>query len=270
MKLKSNIHTHTTFADGSHTPEEMVQAAIRLGFHTLGFSEHGHADYDSNSMTLEEETLYRAEIQRLKPAYADQIHVLLGYEHDYLTQTDVSMYDYSIESVHFIPAMGDYVVVDHSREILEDTIRTHFSGDPYAMCRKYFRTIAESCANTTSMVLGHIELIMKFNEQRYIFDDTDPRYLRYALEAAECAANSGRLIEINTGAISRGYRTQPYPGRAMLTQLCEQGGRIIFSSDCHSADWIDLGLEQAVEFAKSCGYRSAYQMRGDQLEEFAL
>ena len=60
---RSNVHSHTTFADGRDTAEEMVRAALSLGFHTLGFSEHGHADYDDNSMTLAREGEYRAEIR---------------------------------------------------------------------------------------------------------------------------------------------------------------------------------------------------------------
>ena len=63
---RSNVHSHTTFADGRDTAEEMVRAALALGFHTLGFSEHGHADYDDCSMSLGQEPAYRAEISRLK------------------------------------------------------------------------------------------------------------------------------------------------------------------------------------------------------------
>ena len=55
MLPKSNIHSHTTYVDGRNTAEEMVQAALALGFHTLGFSEHGHVGYDDCSMTPEQE-----------------------------------------------------------------------------------------------------------------------------------------------------------------------------------------------------------------------
>ncbi len=270
MTPKSNIHTHTLFADGHNTAEEMVRAAIRLGFHTLGFSEHGHADYDGYSMALDREPAYRAEINRLKLAFKDEIHLLLGCEHDYFSPADLSPYDFVIESVHFIRAMGEYIVLDESRESFLNAVRTHFSGDPYALCREYFRTVAESCENTDAQVIGHMELVMKFNERRDIFDDADPRYLRYAREAVACAAKSGRLVEINTGAVSRGYRTEPYPGRALLTQLREQGGRVILSSDCHDARWIDFGFEQAAELARSCGFRSAWMWRGMEIVEYGL
>ena len=88
MPPKSNVHTHTRYSDGRDSAEEMVQAALRLGFHTLGFSEHGPADYDGAAMPADRAEEYRAEIARLKRAYAGQIDLLLGVEHDWLSPAD--------------------------------------------------------------------------------------------------------------------------------------------------------------------------------------
>ena len=33
-----NLHTHTVFGDGRHTPEDMALGAIRAGLRSLGFS----------------------------------------------------------------------------------------------------------------------------------------------------------------------------------------------------------------------------------------
>ena len=266
----SNVHTHTTYADGRDTPEEMVQAALRLGFHTLGFSEHGHADYDECSMTLAQEPEYRREILSLHEKYAGRIHILLGYEHDWLTQTDVSPYEYVIESVHYVPVGGQLFCVDNTRAILETAIHELFGDDPYAMCAAYFRTVCESIQGTGADILGHIELVMKFNERGDLFDDTDPRYLKRALACADCAAESGRLVEINTGAISRGYRTRPYPGEAMLKRLRERGGRIILTSDCHNSDYLDCAFAESAQLARACGFRTAWMYRGAALEEYEL
>ena len=38
--ILEDFHMHTTFCDGVNTPEEMVQAAIRLGMKRIGFSAH--------------------------------------------------------------------------------------------------------------------------------------------------------------------------------------------------------------------------------------
>ena len=267
---KSNVHSHTTYADGRDSAEAMVQAALRLGFHTLGFSEHGHADYDDYSMRPEQEAEYREEIGRLKAKYAGRIALLLGYEHDWLAPAPADAYEYMIESVHYVPAGGELFCVDNTPEILKDAIARLFAGDAYAMCRAYFREVCASCAGSRADILGHIELVMKFNERRDLFDDADPRYLACALEAAECAAESGKLVEINTGAIARGWRTRPYPGEAMLRHLAARGARVIITSDCHNYDYLDCGFADAVALAKACGFRTAWQYRGAALEEYPL
>ena len=267
---RSNVHSHTTFADGRDTAEEMTRTALALGFHTLGFSEHGHADYDDCSMALAQEPEYRAEIRRLRAKYAGQIHILLGCEHDWFSPVDAADYDYYIESVHYLPADGGYWSVDWTRPKLEAAVYRHYGGDPYAMCRDYFRTVCESIEGTGAAILGHIELVMKFNEKRDLFDDADPRYLGPALECAELAARSGRLIEINTGAIARGYRTKPCPGPAMLRRVAECGGRIIMTSDCHDRDFLDCRFAEAAELARACGFRTAWEYRGAEAVEYPL
>lgn len=270
-RSKSNIHTHTRYVDGADTPREMVEAALALGFHTLGFSEHGHAGHDACSMSLEQEPRYRAEIRALREAYAGRIDILLGYEHDRLAPAAApAVYDYVIESVHYLRAGGEYLCVDWKREILLDAVRRHFGGDPYALCREYFRTVCASIEGTGAQVLGHIELVTKFNERRDLFDDADPRYLKPALECAELAAKSGRLVEINTGAIARGYRTQPYPGAAMLRRIAECGGRIIITSDCHDARFLDCAFAESAALAAACGFRTAWEYRGAEPVEYLL
>jgi len=266
----SNLHTHTDFSDGINPPEEMVKVAISKGFHTLGFSEHGYTPYGRFCMKPETEPLYRQEINRLKEKYRDQISILLGYEHEYYSPLNVSEYDYYIESVHLVSCQGDMIFVDRSRDCLLDALQKYYSGDAYAMCRDYFRTVSMSCANNDALIIGHIELIMKFNENRDIFDDEHPTYLKYAYEMLDTVVNSGMLVEVNTGAISRGYRKEPYPGRNILKKLKEMGGRIIITSDCHNAEWLDCGFELSADIARECGYRTAWMMKGNELTEYVL
>lgn len=267
---RSNVHSHTTFSDGRDTAEEMVRAAISLGFHTLGFSEHGHADYDECSMPLDVEPAYRAEVMRLRKKYAGQIDIPLGYEHDWFSPANVEYYDYYIESVHCLTSPDGYWSVDWTRPKLEAAINKYYGGDPYAMCRDYFRVVCDSIEGTGADILGHIELVMKFNENRDLFDDADPRYLGPALECADLAAKSGKLIEVNTGAVARGYRTQPYPGEAMLRRICQRGGRIILTSDCHDRRYLDCGFREATALARACGFKTAWEYRGRTPVEYAL
>ena len=269
MLPKSNLHTHTVFSDGRDPAEAVVGAALRLEFHTLGFSDHGAAPYDDAAMPKDAIPAYRAEILRLKEKYADRIHLRLGIERDWLSGLDLSDYDYAIESVHYVKSGSDLLAVDQSRPVFLKAIETHFGGDPYAFCRAYFRTVAESTRGGAA-ILGHMELVMKFNERRDIFDDADPRYLGPALEAADAAADSGMIVEVNTGAIARGYRTQPYPGPAILKRLAQRHVPILLSSDCHNFDDLDCGFQIAADLARACGFKTALQPVGDAYEEYPL
>lgn len=268
MAPRSNIHTHTAFSDGKNAPQEMAEAALKLGFHTLGFSDHGHADYDDCSMSAAAEPEYRREILRLKAAYAGRLHILLGYERDWLSGADISPYDYAIESVHYVSIDGALVCVDDTPERLMEGVRL-CGGDPYRLCRAYFRTVAACCAGG-ARVLGHMDLVAKFNGRRPLFDEADPRYLACALEAADAAADSGMLIEVNTGAIARGWRAQPYPAPAILRHLAKRRAPVVITSDCHDARFLDCAFRETAERLRACGFQTAVEARGDDFEEYAL
>lgn len=257
MRIGCNLHTHTVFSDGRNTAEEMVAAALERGFFTLGFSDHGVATYDSAGMSPEAERAYIAEIRRLKEKYAGQIEIVLGCEHDFsMPGYDLSPYDYVIESVHLLRvADGVYGSVDRSEATLEELCQSVYGGDMYALCGRYFDDVCRSIEETRADIVGHIGLAGKFNEGGRRFDFADPRYVRPALEALRCAAERNLLVEINTGAMARGYRTSPYPEPALLRPLRDFGGRILFSSDCHAADQVDFAFDQAVSLARAAGFR---------------
>ena len=112
MKIRSNVHTHTSFCDGKNSVEEMALAAIDLDFVSLGYSIHGWTPYEPTPVTLEKEALYRDEVRRVREKYRDQIEILLGAERDALYPRDFSQYEYLIDSTHCILADGEHVYID--------------------------------------------------------------------------------------------------------------------------------------------------------------
>ena len=51
-------------------------------------------------------------------------------------------------------------------------------------------------------------------------------------------------FELNTGAISRGYRTSPYPADDISEYIKNGGGRLVLSSDAHRAEDIAFAFER--------------------------
>lgn len=266
----SCAHTHTHYCDGKDAPEVLIQKALELGFVSLGFSGHGCAPHDSVGMLWENELKYRAELRQLQRDYADRIEVLLGVEHDYWGAYPDYAYDYMIESVHYIKAKGVLHGVDWTVDRTETAIREGFDGDAYAYCREYFRTCAAAYEKTPAQIAGHLDLVTKFNEQLPVIDESDPRYLGPAMEALECAVSRGLVVEVNTGAMAKGYRTVPYPNPALLKRLRELNGQVMINSDCHSAPMLNCGYAEATALLQTCGFDHAVILRKTGFQEVPL
>ncbi len=252
----SNVHTHTVFSDGASTVDKTVRTAIQKGFTSLGFSDHG-TSHDPAGMGSE--ALYCSEVRRAQKKYTDQIEIALGVEHEAFTEeADLSLYDYVIESVHFLYNDSIYTPIDYSADVLQQAIERYYGGDAYAMCRDYFERVNSSMLHPKADIVGHIGLVSKFNETQPLFDQQNPRYLQYASQTIALAAEKNLLVEINSGAMSRGYRSAPYPDLEQLKLLLELGGRITITSDCHRAEWLDFGMEKSRELAKAAGFREAW------------
>ncbi|MDO4974462.1 MAG: histidinol-phosphatase [Eubacteriales bacterium] len=229
----SNYHTHSTFCDGADAPEEIVREAIRRGCPELGFSGHSHIPFDDCCMSVEGTEEYKAEIRRLREKYADRIRIWLGVEQDIFGDLPTDDYDYVIGSVHFVFRDGRYLSVDESRESFLDHVAHFYGGDILAFAEDYYALVAQVYERTHCRIVGHFDLITKYNEDDCLFDTGDPRYRAAALRALDALADKPVLFEINTGAISRGYRRTPYPAPWILEELQARGAGLILSSDCH-------------------------------------
>jgi len=236
-----DLHMHTVWSDGKNTAEEMVQEAIRRGLDTVGISDHSSGD--PCGMALARSGDYRAEIAELKKKYAGRIRVLCGLERDFLTD-DFGPYDYTIGSVHWLRMPdGHRVSVDWTAEKQREGAEKYFGGDFYALAEAYYDTVSRVAEVTKCDIIGHFDLITKFNEQMPVYDTRHPRYVRAWRKAADALLKTGLPFEINTGAVSRGYRTSPYPDAEICRYLLDRGARLIFSSDAHAKENIAFGFE---------------------------
>ena len=263
--FQQNLHTHSTFDDGQNTLEEMARAAMSAGLASIGFSVHAPMPFPS-CWTIDAARLpdYFAEAQRVKNALRGQIDVFCGTEWDLYSPIALTGFDYVIGSIHHISIGNELPCVDNSVEETRRMIRTNFSGDADAMAEAYFRQY-EALAQVTEVgIVGHFDLLTKFDEQWPFFDSDSPRFCAAATEAMDLLIAAGKIFEINTGAISRGYRTTPYPSETLLRELFARGARITISADAHRTQDVTFGFAEAEALAQSCGYREAWQFDGTQ------
>lgn len=246
-----DLHVHTNYSDGKNSPEEVVKSAIEKGMTCLGFSDHSYTFFDEvYCMTKADTENYYDEISALKEKYKDKIKILCGIEQDIFATEPTDRYDYVIGSVHYIKIEDEYVPVDETPQKLTDAADKYFGGDIYKLTEIYFDTVAQVIEKTDADIIGHFDLISKFNEGGKMFDESDCRYVSVWKNAVDRLIPSGKPFEINTGAISRGYRTDPYPSREMAEYIRDKGGKFILSSDSHSADTLCFVFDRAGSIAE--------------------
>ena len=241
--INKDLHSHTVYCDGDDTPERMVQAAMEKGLSVYGVSAHSYTSFDTRYCLQKEDIpRYIAEMRYLRAAYYDKIHVLCGVEQDYYSDCPTDEFDYAIGSVHYLLLDGEYVPIDDEPEILLEAVEKYFGGDIYALCEEYFRTASDVVNKTGCDIIGHFDLIAKFNEGNKLFDESHPRYVAAWKAAADELLKYGVPFEINYGAVNRGIRSQPYLAAVIQDYIRERGGTFVMSSDAHRAEDILTAL----------------------------
>lgn len=263
--MKQSLHVHSTLDDGVSTMEEMVLSAMENGLSSMGFSGHSYLPFGEDwTMTPEETAVYNDRIDCLRAEYPS-ITIYRGLELDTFSKMPDGDYQYIIGSCHNVEKDGVIISVDESKDGLISGIDNHFGGDSALFARTYFDEVAKI---RNADIQGHFDLLMKFNEDGEIFDENE--YFEYSLPVMHKAVSQGRIFEINTGAVSRGYRSAPYPSERLLKALREMGGRITITSDCHNAADMVFGYEEAAELARHCGFEDICLFKGSGFVEEKL
>ena len=207
-----DLHVHTTYCDGINTPEEMVLTAIQKGMECLGFSAHSYTFFDeSYCMKMADD--YKHEIARLKEKYKDKIKILCGVEQDFYSEEPTDGYDYVIGSVHYIKIGKNYIPIDESAQILIDAANKYFGGDFYKLADTYYKTVAQI---KNADIIGHFDLITKFNEGFCLFDENDERYEKSYKETLDILLRQDVYFEIVDEMY--GYNQVEYSGYLSLPE----------------------------------------------------
>ena len=113
---------------------------------------------------------------------------------------------------------------------------------------------------TGADIVGHFDLVTKFNEGNRWFDEDADWYraaalhsLRKLAETRVCPRSGMRdilgagpraVFEVNTGGMAKKYRSRPYPAPFLQEALGELGCPVIYSSDCHDRTKLDFGFRE--------------------------
>ncbi len=265
MNINCSLHTHTTYCDGQSSPREMVESAYQKGCHTYGFSGHTYLAlngiYEEWSMTPEQEAAYRRDVLVLREEYKGRMDILLGIELDTFSEKPDYKYDYTIGSVHFVKKDGEYIPVDLDPETLTEKIGRLYGGDFLAYTADYYEEVSNTVKKTACDIVGHFDLMLKFNEKVPLFDTADKKYRSLAYDALDTLLKEDVMFEVNTGGMSRGWRLSPYPEPYIMRRIAEKGGSVIITADAHHADHVLYAYDLALAMLKENGVKNIYTVK---------
>lgn len=248
----------------------VVEAAVERGFTTYGLSEHAPR-FHREHLYPEEATLTPADLvdlferyvrtaTELRERYADRLELLVGFETEALPQESWAQkmreirrsaaFDYMVGSVHSI---GD-LWIDFNVETSERAALSCGGWEPLRCA--YFDRLAELVAALTPEVVGHVDLIRRFEAPHFSFSSLAMRHAERVLEASRAA---GAAIEVNAAPARRGFGPV-YPGPQILTRARELGVPVTLGDDSHGPEGVGVGLDACLRAIAQAGYTDVHYL----------
>ena len=259
--IRQNLHMHSEFDDGHDSCGAMLEACFAAGMTSAGVALHSPLPYE-NDWSAADIKPFLAEMARQKALFAGRMKVYAGIELDILSLPLVktSAFDYVIGAVHHLPVDMPPPSVDHMPEITRATLVRYFSGDADAYAQTYYEELAGLAEIPEVQICAHFDLLTKFDERFHFMRPDSQSYRRASLEAMERLAAAGKIFEVNTGAIARGWRSAPYPSEELLRALCGMHGRVTVSSDAHRVSDVTCAFRETEGLLRACGFTEIWQL----------
>ena len=254
----SNFHAHTVFCDGESTVDEIVRSAIEKGFSAIGFSGHGYTDFDHSYCMMDTES-YKKQVLEAKERYKKDIEVYLGIEEDAYCPINRAEFDYIIGSLHYVEKDEKHFAIDSGHEHFLKALSV-FDNDPMKFAENYYTKFVDYILKRKPDIVGHFDLLTKYDEQFAPYFMGNAAYEKMAEAALLKALKSDCIFEVNTGAISRGYRKTPYPAVNLLHILKRENVKIILTADSHHKDTIDCAFDETRALLKDIGFTHTYAL----------
>lgn len=276
-----NLHTHTTFCDGKAQPEEFVDRALGLGFHTLGFSSHAPLPFENNfSISPGRIGEYRNAIEVLRERYKRKINILVSLEMDYIpgmsagfrNMSDTWKLDYMIGGVHLIgrDSRDNLWLIDGpSRHRYDDGLEKLFSGDIRKAVGLYYEQVIRMATGEKPDIIAHFDKVKMHNQERY-FSENESWYRELVWNALNAIRESGCILEVNTRGLYKKRTSSFFPSAFVLERALHLGIPVTVSSDAHRPEELDLLLPEAYRLLREVGFKEVICFRGSERVPQAL
>ena len=265
------------------TLEEVVESAIRAGFSIYGLSEHAPR-YRAEDLFPDESDLGVADLVRmfedyvdaavaLRDRHADRIEILIGFETEVLPPEDWlekmrelrrshPEFDYMVGSVHHVGGASIDMHPKRTAKVAEE------AGGRSVLDRLYFDLVAEMVEKLRPEIVGHFDLIRKFDGAGASFGVEIWKHIERALEVIRAA---GAILDVNA-APARRKLGPVYPLPPLLKRAREMGIPVTLGDDSHGPGDVGVGLDACLRAIGEAGYRRVHYLtreRGEVRRESA-
>lgn len=251
------MHSHSGQFCPGHAKdqlEDVIKHAITVGYKTIGLTEHmprtaledlypeevihslthsPHQPSQQNQLTHPQLTpdphaslaslmprheSYLAEAQRLQTKYALQIHILIGFEGEWIRPSCGALIrelcrppciDYFLGSIHHTAGIG----IDFDKAMYARA-REAAGGTEEKLFERYYDEQFEMLGDLEPRVVGHFDLVRLLSEEpgRELKGWMGGGVWERVVRNLRFVARYGGWLECNTSALRKGLE-EPYPGR---------------------------------------------------------
>ncbi len=266
---KYNLHTHSNFCDGNGSILEHCQKSINNSFTIIGFSSHAPLNFhNSFSLPLAKMNEYIFEIEAAQKKFDGQLKILKGLECDFIPELNEPFesvnkqfnLDYIIGGIHLIGKSYPeelWFIDGPKREIFDNGLSKLYGNDIKKAVKAYFFQMNNMIEIEKFDILAHIDKIKMHNQSRF-FSEDEKWYQQFIDETLDIVKKKDIIVEINYRGIYKNRCTDFYPSLTILKKMFDKKIRVCISSDAHQPTENGLLHHEAMEFAKSVGYKETY------------
>lgn len=194
--IKSDLHMHTTWSDGAHSLEEMIEGCLAKDYELMVITDHSRYLRVANGLTPERLREQNKKIKELQKSYPG-IHILSGTEMDILPDGTLDFEDGLLAELDFVIA----------------SIHSSFSQPQEKIMERLYAAISnpnvDMIAHPTGRIVGErpgyepdVEQLLHWAKEfdKIVELNANPYRLDLAVNWLERAQELGVKVAINTDA----------------------------------------------------------------------
>ncbi|CUS10819.1 unnamed protein product [Tuber aestivum] len=256
--------------------EQMILAAIGKGMIVFSLTEHMPRDCLEDlypEETAAHQTpfdLYKTFQQyydtalRLRARYQHLIHLLVGFELDYIRPSSIALvrnlqevykFDFFVGSVHHV----NTIPIDFDRPMYLRALES-VGGEENRLFEAYFDAQYEMLTQLKPAVVGHWDLIRLFSENpaKPLVEYGSGVWDRVVRNVDFVLSYSG-LTELNSASFRKGW-DEPYPRRDLAGLVMARGGRFTLSDDSHCVSDVGLNYHRLLSYIQEIGLQEVHYL----------